>query len=145
MSFLRNKGSFVPANKMRLGLMDKLFVKIHTGIFLSIRDDHFLRFTYIDTHLTMGVSNFLRDLFETSFAVAGATGRSLVLIDEFGIGTNEIDGTALLASLITVWSKSEQACPHVIIATHFHDLIQQRLVSTSPRIRCKVKKGFLRK
>ncbi len=27
------KGSFVPANKMRLGLMDKLFVKIHTGIF----------------------------------------------------------------------------------------------------------------
>lgn len=44
----------------------------------------------IDTHLTMGVSNFLRDLFETSFAVAGATGRSLVLIDEFGIGTNEV-------------------------------------------------------
>lgn len=38
----------------------------------------------------MGVSNFLRDLFETSFAVAGATGRSLVLIDEFGIGTNEV-------------------------------------------------------
>lgn len=39
----------------------------------------------------MGVSNFLRDLFETSFAVAGATSRSLVLIDEFGIGTNEVD------------------------------------------------------
>lgn len=46
---------------------------------------------YLDTHLTMGVSNFLRDLFETSFAVAGATGRSLVLIDEFGIGTNEVN------------------------------------------------------
>ncbi|CAF5185345.1 unnamed protein product, partial [Rotaria sp. Silwood1] len=69
------KGCFVPANKMRFGLMDKLFVKIHTGVY---------------THLTMGVSNFLRDLFETSFAVAGATGRSLVLIDEFGIGTNEV-------------------------------------------------------
>jgi DNA mismatch repair ATPase MutS len=39
----------------------------------------------------MGVSNFLRDLFETSFAVAGATDRSLVLIDEFGIGTNEVE------------------------------------------------------
>ena len=86
----------------------------------------------------MGVSNFLRDLFETSFAVSGATSRSLVLIDEFGIGTNEIDGTALLASLITIWSKSEQACPHVIIATHFHDLIQQRLISTSLKIQCKV-------
>ncbi|CAF3665860.1 unnamed protein product, partial [Adineta steineri] len=105
--YMAQIGCFVPANKMRLGLMDKLFVKIHT-----------------DTHLTMGVSNFLRDLFETSFAVAGATGRSLVLIDEFGIGTNEIDGTALLASLITIWSKAEQACPHVVIATHFHDLIQ---------------------
>jgi len=45
---------------------------------------------FADTHLTMGVSNFLRDLFETSFAVAGATDRSLVLIDEFGIGTNEV-------------------------------------------------------
>ncbi|CAF1403719.1 unnamed protein product [Adineta steineri] len=118
--YMAQIGCFVPANKMRLGLMDKLFVKIHT-----------------DTHLTMGVSNFLRDLFETSFAVAGATGRSLVLIDEFGIGTNEIDGTALLASLITIWSKAEQACPHVVIATHFHDLIQQRLVSTSSKIRCK--------
>ncbi|CAF0796301.1 unnamed protein product [Rotaria sordida] len=118
--YMAQIGCFVPANKMRLGLMDKLFVKIHT-----------------DTHLTMGVSNFLRDLFETSFAVAGATGRSLVLMDEFGIGTNEIDGTALLASLITIWSKSEQACPHVIISTHFHDLIQQRLVSISSRIRCK--------
>lgn len=39
----------------------------------------------------MGVSNFLRDLFETSFAVAGTTSRSLVLIDEFGIGTNEVE------------------------------------------------------
>lgn len=47
-------------------------------------------FYLLDTHLTIGVSNFLRDLFETSFAVAGATGRSLVLIDEFGIGTNEV-------------------------------------------------------
>ncbi|UJR31066.1 hypothetical protein I4U23_018576 [Adineta vaga] len=118
--YMAQIGCFVPANKMRLGLMDKLFVKIHT-----------------DTHLTMGVSNFLRDLFETSFAVAGATNRSLVLIDEFGIGTNEIDGTSLLASLITIWSKSEQACPHVVVATHFHDLIQQRLISISPTIQCK--------
>ncbi|CAF1056038.1 unnamed protein product [Rotaria magnacalcarata] len=118
--YMAQIGCFVPAAKMRLGLMDKLFVKIHT-----------------DNHLTLGVSNFLRDLFETSFAVAGATGRSLVLIDEFGIGTNEIDGTALLASLITIWSKSEQACPHLIISTHFHDLIQQRLVSASSRIHCK--------
>ncbi|CAF1142130.1 unnamed protein product [Adineta ricciae] len=118
--YMAQIGCFVPASKIRLGLMDKLFVKIHT-----------------DTHLTMGVSNFLRDLFETSFAVAGATGRSLVLIDEFGIGTNEIDGTSLLASLITIWSKAEQACPHVVIATHFHDLIQQRLISTSSRIQCK--------
>lgn len=85
------KGSFVPANKMRLGLMDKLFVKIHTGIFYIFEIIIFLKFIYVDTHLTMGVSNFLRDLFETSFAVAGATGRSLVLIDEFGIGTNEVE------------------------------------------------------
>jgi len=85
------KGSFVPANKMRLGLMDKLFVKIHTGMFDRIEMIIFLCFIHVDTHLTMGVSNFLRDLFETSFAVAGATGRSLVLIDEFGIGTNEVE------------------------------------------------------
>jgi len=52
----------------------------------------------------------------------------------------QIDGTALLASLITIWSKSPDNCPHVVIATHFHDLIQQRLISTSPKIRCKVRR-----
>lgn len=76
---------------MRLGLMDKLFVKIHTGEKCSKCAVSLVssRRSRVDSHLTMGVSNFLRDLFETSFAVAGATGHSLVLIDEFGIGTNE--------------------------------------------------------
>jgi DNA mismatch repair ATPase MutS len=72
--------------------MDKLFVKIHTGDYHLLTSTTMTRInkSQIDTHLTMGVSNFLRDLFETSFAVAGATSRSLVLIDEFGIGTNEV-------------------------------------------------------
>ena len=59
--------------------------------------------TDVDTHLTMGVSNFLRDLFETSFAVAGATGRSLVLIDEFGIGTNEVRSLFLFFSISSLF------------------------------------------
>ena len=82
---------------MRFGLMDKLFVKIHTGTPAIdwTATGRLTTMVHLDTHLTMGVSNFLRDLFETSFAVAGATGRSLVLIDEFGIGTNEVDELAL--------------------------------------------------
>ena len=55
----------------------------------------------------------------------------------------QIDGTALLASLITIWSKAEESCPHVTVATHFHDLIRQRLISNSSRIRCKVNQQLL--
>lgn len=50
----------------------------------------------------------------------------------------QIDGSALLASIVTVWSKDEENCPHLVVATHFHDLVRFRLIPNSPRISFKV-------
>ncbi len=55
-----------------------------------------------------------------SLALNNATERSLVLIDEFGKGTSEIDGQALLAASLEHWLLKDDFCPFVLVSTHFY-------------------------
>ncbi|XP_029101881.1 mutS protein homolog 5 isoform X2 [Scleropages formosus] len=70
-----------------------------------------------------------------AFALNHSTGNSLVLIDEFGKGTNTVDGLSLLASCLSFWlMKPPSHCPHVLVATNFHSLLQLGLLPPSTQL-----------
>ena len=78
--------------------------------------------------------------FQVSNAVQSATASSLVVLDEFGKGTDSVDGQALLCAVLVYWLRHD--CPHVLVSTHFHNLVQQQLLPTSPLVRYQVSVTF---
>ncbi|XP_032318571.1 DNA mismatch repair protein MutS isoform X11 [Camelus ferus] len=74
------------------------------------------------------------DLNQVAKAVNNATEQSLVLIDEFGKGTNTVDGLALLAAVIRHWLALGPTCPHVFVATNFLSLVQLQLLPQGPLV-----------
>ncbi|XP_036724177.1 mutS protein homolog 5 isoform X4 [Balaenoptera musculus] len=79
-----------------------------------------------------GKSIYLKQ--QVAKAVNNATERSLVLIDEFGKGTNTVDGLALLAAVIRHWLALGPTCPHIFVATNFLSLIQLQLLPQGPLV-----------
>nr|XP_055120399.1 mutS protein homolog 5 isoform X7 [Symphalangus syndactylus] len=67
-------------------------------------------------------------------AVNNATAQSLVLIDEFGKGTNTVDGLALLAAVLRHWLARGPTCPHIFVATNFLSLVQLQLLPRGPLV-----------
>lgn len=63
-----------------------------------------------------------------------ATEQSLVLIDEFGKGTNTVDGLALLAAVLRHWLALGPTCPHIFVATNFLSLVQLPLLPQGPLV-----------
>jgi DNA mismatch repair protein MutS len=98
-------GSFVPANKARIGIVDRLFTRVGAS-----------------DNLVRGQSTFMVEMSETSAILHTATRRSLVLLDEIGRGTSTYDGISI------AWSVSEHLHNTVgcktIFATHYHELTQ---------------------
>ena len=72
------------------------------------------------------VLSMLNLLYQVSVMLRNSTPRSLLLIDEFGKGTQSTDGVALLASTIAHLDGRGAKCPRTIVATHFHELSLQR-------------------
>jgi DNA mismatch repair protein MutS len=98
-------GSFVPATKARIGVVDRLFTRVGAS-----------------DNLVRGQSTFMVEMSETSAILHTATRRSLVLLDEIGRGTSTYDGISI------AWSVSEHLHDAVgcktIFATHYHELTQ---------------------
>ncbi len=96
-------GSFVPADKVELGLVDRVFTRVGA----------------LD-NLAQGQSTFLVEMVETANILHNATERSLVLLDEVGRGTSTFDG------LSVAWAVVEYLNEHIkartIFATHYHEL-----------------------
>ena len=106
-------GSFVPAARARIGLVDRLFARV------GAEDD-----------LARGLSTFMLEMVETAFILRHATPRSLVILDEVGRGTSSADGLAIAQAVI------ERLCSvtgaRTLFATHYHELA--RLAETLPRL-----------
>uniref|UniRef100_A0A8C2Y094 MutS protein homolog 5 n=1 Tax=Capra hircus TaxID=9925 RepID=A0A8C2Y094_CAPHI len=107
-TFMALVGSFVPAEEAEIGAVDAIFTRIHSCESISL-----------------GLSTFMIDLNQVAKAVNNATERSLVLVDEFGKGTNTVDGLALLAAVIRHWLALGPTCPHVFVAEHFPEITDE--------------------
>nr|XP_055246037.1 mutS protein homolog 5 isoform X12 [Gorilla gorilla gorilla] len=79
-----------------------------------------------------GKSIYLKQ--QVAKAVNNATAQSLVLIDEFGKGTNTVDGLALLAAVLRHWLARGPTCPHIFVATNFLSLVQLQLLPQGPLV-----------
>uniref|UniRef100_A0A4W5KJ93 MutS homolog 5 n=1 Tax=Hucho hucho TaxID=62062 RepID=A0A4W5KJ93_9TELE len=114
--FMALIGSDVPAKEAEIGLVDGIFPRIHTCIYL---------FSVCHTRMCVSV-------LQMAHALNHSSGHSLVLIDEFGKGTNTVDGLSLLAASISTWLKRVPAkVPHILLATNFHSLLQLGLLPSS--------------
>jgi len=100
---LAQVGSFVPAEKARIGLVDRVFTRVGA----------------ID-NLARGQSTFLVEMIEASNILHNATERSLILLDEVGRGTSTFDGLSIAWS--TVEYINENLKSRTIFATHYHEL-----------------------
>ncbi len=96
-------GSFVPAKRARVGVVDKLFSRIGAS------DD-----------LAAGRSTFLVEMLETAAILNQATDRSLVILDEVGRGTSTHDGLAIAQA--TMEHLHDVVSCRTLFATHFHEL-----------------------
>ncbi len=98
-------GSFVPARRAVIGVVDRLFTRVGAS-----------------DNLVRGQSTFMVEMSETSAILHGATARSLVLLDEIGRGTSTYDGVAI-AWAVTECLHNRIGCK-TIFATHYHELTQ---------------------
>ena len=116
-AYLVHIGSYIPADSVRIGLLDKIFTRIHT----------------VET-VSVDMSSYMIELDQVSAAVQGATNRSLVLLDEFGKGTESTDGMSLMTAILRHWLRMEERCPFVLASTHFHNVIEMELLPNSQQL-----------
>lgn len=100
-------GSFVPAKKASIGLVDQLFTRIGAS------DD-----------LARGQSTFMVEMSETAYILHHATARSLIILDEIGRGTGTNDGISLAWAVAEFLLKDQQNSPKTLFATHYWELTQ---------------------
>jgi DNA mismatch repair protein MutS len=115
-TLLAQTGSFVPAAKARVGLVDRIFTRI------GAQDD-----------LGRGESTFMVEMLETAAILRGATARSLVLFDEVGRGTSTYDGLAIARAVVEFLHSRPERAAKTLFATHYHEMTQ--LAATLPRVR----------
>jgi DNA mismatch repair protein MutS len=102
---LAQMGSFVPARRARLGLVDRIFTRIGAS-----------------DNLARGRSTFMVEMTETAAILNTATPRSLILLDEVGRGTATYDGLAIAWAAIEYLDARTQA--KTLFATHYHELTE---------------------
>jgi DNA mismatch repair protein MutS len=103
-SILAQSGCFVPAEKARIGLIDRIFTRVGAS------DD-----------LRRGRSTFMMEMIEVAHILRRATPNSLLLLDEIGRGTSTFDGLSI------AWAVTEDVCNRIgarsLFATHYHQLV----------------------
>ncbi|MEK6334877.1 MAG: DNA mismatch repair protein MutS [Acidobacteriota bacterium] len=106
-SILAQMGSFVPAEKARLPLVDRVWTRVGAS------DD-----------LARGRSTFMVEMTETAAILHNVTPRSLVLLDEIGRGTATFDGLSIAWSVAEYLHDSPEHAAKTLFATHYHELTE---------------------
>ncbi len=111
---LAQMGSFVPAERLLFGLVDRIYTRIGAS-----------------DNVARGRSTFMVEMTETATILNTATRRSLILLDEMGRGTATFDGLSL--AWATVEYLHAETCARTLFATHYHELTM--LAEKLPRVR----------
>jgi DNA mismatch repair protein MutS len=106
-SILAQMGGFVPAEKARLPLLDRVWTRVGAS------DD-----------LTRGRSTFMVEMTETAAILHSATSHSLVLLDEIGRGTATFDGLSIAWAVAEYLHDSPEHTAKTLFATHYHELTE---------------------
>jgi len=104
---LAQTGCFVPAERARLPLLDRIWTRVGAS------DD-----------LTRGRSTFMVEMTETAAILHSATPRSLVLLDEIGRGTATFDGLSIAWAVAEYLHDSPDHAAKTLFATHYHELTE---------------------
>ena len=103
-TILAQVGSFVPASKLKMGFVDKIFTRVGAS-----------------DNISQGESTFMVEMLEAASIVNNISDRSLVLLDEIGRGTSTYDGISI-AWGITQFLHENIHKPKTLFATHYHEL-----------------------
>jgi DNA mismatch repair protein MutS len=101
---LAQMGSFVPADGVKMGIVDKIFTRVGAS-----------------DNISMGESTFMVEMNETASILNNISDRSLVLLDEIGRGTSTYDGISI-AWAIADFLHEHPSKPKTLFATHYHEL-----------------------
>ncbi|MDY6862535.1 MAG: DNA mismatch repair protein MutS [Thermodesulfobacteriota bacterium] len=100
-------GSFVPSNKARIGIVDRIFTRVGAS-----------------DNLARGESTFMTEMVETANILNNATPKSFIILDELGRGTSTYDGLSIAWAVCEFLQDIKGACPRTLMATHYHELTQ---------------------
>ena len=109
-TILAQIGSFVPAKNMKFSIVDRIFTRVGAS-----------------DNISMGESTFMVEMNETASILNNLTKNSLILLDEIGRGTSTYDGISI-AWAIAEFLHENKNKPHVLFATHYHDLNEMELI-----------------
>ncbi|HYD89628.1 MAG TPA: DNA mismatch repair protein MutS [Vitreimonas sp.] len=127
LAVLAQSGSFVPARKLRLGVVDRVFARVGAS------DD-----------LARGRSTFMTEMVETAAILNQASARALVVLDEIGRGTATFDGLAIAWAVAEHLHEANRC--RAVFATHYHELtrLAEKLeAGANAHLRAKEWKGDL--
>ena len=98
-------GCFVPAERARIGMVDKIFTRVGAS-----------------DNISLGESTFMVEMTEASNILNNVTSRSLVLFDELGRGTSTYDGISIAWAIVEYLHEHSRAQARTLFATHYHEL-----------------------
>lgn len=102
---LAQVGCFVPAERAKIGLVDKIFTRVGAS-----------------DNLSLGESTFMVEMTEASDILNNVSSRSLVLFDELGRGTSTYDGISIAWAIVEYLHEQPKARARTLFATHYHEL-----------------------
>lgn len=113
---LAQVGSFVPAKKAKIGLVDKIYTRVGAS-----------------DNISAGESTFLVEMQEAANILNNATSKSLILLDEIGRGTSTFDGISIAWAITEYLHENPNVAAKTLFATHYHEL--NEMATIFPRIK----------
>ncbi len=114
-TIMAQMGSFVPAKKAVIGIMDRVFTRVGAS-----------------DRLHRGMSTFMVEMLEAANILNNATGKSLIILDEIGRGTSTFDGVSIAWAVVEhIYKRIPGA--KALFATHFHELTEISQISDAVR------------
>ena len=109
-------GSFVPADKAHIGIVDKIFTRVGAS-----------------DNISQGESTFMVEMLESAGILNNISDRSLVLLDEIGRGTSTYDGISIAWAMVEYLHDHPTARAKTLFATHYHEL--NEMAKMCPRVK----------